>query len=64
MQYCSFNLRLEVIDMLDPDFIKERITQLRLEKGVSEYLLRPLPAAHDGISADLRLLRHNARTVF
>ena len=23
--------------MLDPDFIKERITQLRLEKGVSEY---------------------------
>ena len=37
MQYCSFNLRLEVIDMLDPDFIKERITQLRLEKGVSEY---------------------------
>ena len=47
--------------MLDPDFIKERITQLRLEKGVSEYqmsydlgrsrsyiykyLLRPLRAA-------------------
>lgn len=37
MQYCSFNLRLEVIAMFDPNFIKERITQLRLEKGVSEY---------------------------
>lgn len=54
MQYCSFNLRLEVIDMLNPDFIKERITQLRLEKGVSEYQM----------SYDLGLLRHNARTVF
>ena len=28
---------MDVIDIIDPDFIKERITQLRLEKGVSEY---------------------------
>ena len=53
---------------MDENFVKERITQLRLKKGVSEYQmsydLGHSAAAAEGVFSYLRLLRDHAAAVF
>mgnify|MGYP000405466147 CR=1 FL=1 len=61
---------------MDIEFIRERITQLRLQKGVSEYKMsydlghsrgyinNISSALYDGIFGDLRVFRHYADRVF
>ena len=62
--------------MIDANFIRNRITQLRLQKGVSEYQMgydlghsrsyvyNISSGAADRIFGDMQLFRYNAESVF